>query len=305
MTAMLGQAITLVKSGQRREARSLLLEILKTDPENEQAWLWLSGVVGKEKQIYCLEKVLSINPNNQTARKALVRLQIWDNEADTPPQSSTPVPSAPLRPQIWYSKDGNKGNITVLLPDRFITGFTTPFQAQRLEADFQQEGQLPANSLMSQKEIPLRQITSVHEILGKVRLFYTQDNQPRTIGLNLPDNAAAHTIIAQLEQQLGLERKTSDASLATVIGVPSVGMLVTACFTYIFYNVALEMAAGETMSGSARTRAMANLVGLIGPTGVLIIGGLIFLLAFGLLIFWLMRPPQKTELVPSTTPRTS
>lgn len=75
MTKKLEQAIRLIKSGDKSSARDLFLEILKTDPKNSQAWLWMSAVVETDElRQECLEEVLKLDPNNQTAKKGLERL---------------------------------------------------------------------------------------------------------------------------------------------------------------------------------------------------------------------------------------
>src|SRR5688500_2845320 len=57
-------------------ARAALSQVVEHDPDNEVAWMWLSGVVDDvaEQQI-CLENVLVINPENTNARKGLDYLQ--------------------------------------------------------------------------------------------------------------------------------------------------------------------------------------------------------------------------------------
>ena len=71
----LDQAIVEAKAGRSEEARHLLETVLAADERNEQAWLWLSGVVDDEdERIICLENVLTINPHNESARKGLVAL---------------------------------------------------------------------------------------------------------------------------------------------------------------------------------------------------------------------------------------
>ncbi len=61
-----------MKRGDRVMARTLLTQAVERDPHNEEAWMWLSGVVAdaNEQQI-CLENVLVINPHNGQARKGL------------------------------------------------------------------------------------------------------------------------------------------------------------------------------------------------------------------------------------------
>jgi hypothetical protein len=80
---MLNKAIMAAKAGRKAEARQLLEAVLDTDERNERAWLWLSGVVDDDERSICLENVLSINPDNQAARRGLAMLR---------------AASAPIRP---------------------------------------------------------------------------------------------------------------------------------------------------------------------------------------------------------------
>lgn len=67
--------ITAAKAGERDKARGLLMAVLRVDEENELAWLWLSGVVQtNEDRRVCLENVLTLNPDNQAARRGLDKL---------------------------------------------------------------------------------------------------------------------------------------------------------------------------------------------------------------------------------------
>jgi Flp pilus assembly protein TadD len=62
---LLRQGIAAAKAGRKEEAHETLLQVIKLDERNEQAWLWLSAVVDsiEEKEI-CLENVLALNPAN-------------------------------------------------------------------------------------------------------------------------------------------------------------------------------------------------------------------------------------------------
>lgn len=76
MDTDLRQAITLIKSGDKKGGGQLLAEIVKKDPRNVNAWLWLSSCVNSnEQRIYCLKKVLEIEPNHTVAQSALSKLQ--------------------------------------------------------------------------------------------------------------------------------------------------------------------------------------------------------------------------------------
>ena len=73
---VLQRAIQAAQAGRRAEARDLLIQIVETDPENEMAWVWLSGLVDSlEDRIIACENALTINPENQKVRRYLEELQ--------------------------------------------------------------------------------------------------------------------------------------------------------------------------------------------------------------------------------------
>ncbi len=64
-------------SGNKSGALQIFLEVLKREPNNEIAWLWLAACVDKpEQKRDCFHKVLAINPNNLNAQKALAELEL-------------------------------------------------------------------------------------------------------------------------------------------------------------------------------------------------------------------------------------
>jgi hypothetical protein len=72
---MIDDAIQAIRMGRREEGRRLLEEILETNENNEQVWLWLTSVVDSdEDREVCLENVLALNPNNTVAQKGLEAL---------------------------------------------------------------------------------------------------------------------------------------------------------------------------------------------------------------------------------------
>jgi tetratricopeptide (TPR) repeat protein len=69
---LLKQGINAVLTGRHDQARLLLSQVVEADEHNEQAWLWLSGVVEDPEEIRtCLENVLHLNPNNVKAQQGL------------------------------------------------------------------------------------------------------------------------------------------------------------------------------------------------------------------------------------------
>ncbi|HMR99189.1 MAG TPA: hypothetical protein PKE62_08025 [Anaerolineales bacterium] len=80
----LQKAIQLVKEGNKIDGGRILAKLVKAEPNNEQAWLWLSTcVVPSEQKYFCLNKVLAINPNNSNALKALAQLDAQKVHRDT------------------------------------------------------------------------------------------------------------------------------------------------------------------------------------------------------------------------------
>jgi len=65
---LIQQAIAIVKAGNLPAARALLSKVVMQDPGNARAWYLLSQVVeNNEQAIYCLKRVLIIQPDNQLA----------------------------------------------------------------------------------------------------------------------------------------------------------------------------------------------------------------------------------------------
>jgi len=76
MNDKLQQAITAIKSGDKVTGQELLVQVIKADPSNETAWMWMTVVLDDpQKKKQCLQKVLQINPNNAMAKKGLAQLE--------------------------------------------------------------------------------------------------------------------------------------------------------------------------------------------------------------------------------------
>jgi len=70
------RAIQAARAGRKVEARDMLMQLVETDPGNEMAWVWLSGLVDSlEDRIIACENALTINPTNQKVRGYLEELQ--------------------------------------------------------------------------------------------------------------------------------------------------------------------------------------------------------------------------------------
>lgn len=99
---LLQEGIAAFQAGDRAKAHELLSEVVKVDPENEQAWYYLAASEGDpalRKQY--LEQVLEINPGNAKAREVLDRInarEVESEEAEPMPPRPASGTHARLRP---------------------------------------------------------------------------------------------------------------------------------------------------------------------------------------------------------------
>jgi tetratricopeptide (TPR) repeat protein len=80
------QGIAAAKAGQREQARQLLQQAIRLEPRNEAAWLWIASVARDQRErVFCLRKLLEINPNNDQALKALRQIETGESPPPPPP----------------------------------------------------------------------------------------------------------------------------------------------------------------------------------------------------------------------------
>lgn len=114
---MVKKAIAAYKAGKKSQARDLLTQVVDVDERNEQGWLYLSLVVDSlEEQELCLENVLSINPTNAQARKAIEVIRKKQGKpplGDQHPAGGGKVASTPPAPtnDPWDGADTAWGDL--------------------------------------------------------------------------------------------------------------------------------------------------------------------------------------------------
>jgi Tfp pilus assembly protein PilF len=80
---LLQLAITAAKAGNNRPARLMFEQVLKQDKNNERAMMWMAKISdSKNERREWLQRVLSINPNNETARDALKKMAYRRSASD-------------------------------------------------------------------------------------------------------------------------------------------------------------------------------------------------------------------------------
>lgn len=94
--SLLNAGVAALRAGQTEQARSLLGQVVRSEPGNERAWLFLAGALSDDTQRrYCLERVLSINPQSAPARRGLSALT-----AAAPPTPATPPAPVQVAPPL-------------------------------------------------------------------------------------------------------------------------------------------------------------------------------------------------------------
>lgn len=82
------QGIAAAKAGQRDQGRMLLQQSLRLDPESEAAWIWLASLANDQRErLFCFQKVLELNPENETALQALEAMGIAPQQVAAAPQA--------------------------------------------------------------------------------------------------------------------------------------------------------------------------------------------------------------------------
>lgn len=92
------QGIAAAKAGQKDHARQLLQQAIRLEPDSEAAWLWLASVARDQRErVFCLQKILEINPHNETALRALEGIMPASPFSMAAPTPTASAPAAPRR----------------------------------------------------------------------------------------------------------------------------------------------------------------------------------------------------------------
>jgi hypothetical protein len=90
---LLNQAVAYIKAGNTEKGKQILVNVLRQNPRDENAWLWMSRcVTTREQKKDCFERVLKINPQNQHAIEGLKRI---NNPTLSKPQPKTAINPKP------------------------------------------------------------------------------------------------------------------------------------------------------------------------------------------------------------------
>jgi hypothetical protein len=313
----LQKAITLIKSGDKKGGQNLLVDIVNLDPKNEVAWLWLASVVSQDKRIFCLEKVLGINPNNVQAKQYLEKIknngQTQSNTAIQPSvaskentprviEQSTPSNS----PQYWVIpfklSKSQFSRVIILENTRLVVLEVVPI---KVPAIFEQSsrGSLTKEwvdkNIISQLKyvsIPFNQILQVR-FLFRIKVDYRDETGKESlVDIDCEKDETSKEFIEALQKRLGnsFTLMSKPNSRWEVAGRSLIMLIVTFGITGFCYWGTIDLGTEEL---HGRYSGIGTLLQLIGPNGILCISGGIFILLLIFIVSQLVKPPMETLLV--------
>ncbi len=312
----LQQAVALIKSGDKKGGQNLLIDVVNSDPKNETAWLWLASVVSQDKRVFCLEKVLSINPNNLQAKQYLEKLKASEqpqtkpnpipqtniaNKESIPSVTEQPISSSP---QYWTVSFGNKlVSFIILDTTKLITFDVAPMKVPAIleqinRGSFTKEWHdQNIISGANYKSINLNQIARVRLLLNDITIDY-RDNTMKDLSAKITcrEDKVSDAVLESLHRRLGNQfaRSSKQNSRLEVAGRSLVLLVIGLGGTGFCYWATLDLV-GRDLHG--RYSGIASIFQLIGPNGILCIGGGLILLLLISIISQFIKPPMETLLV--------
>jgi hypothetical protein len=299
MLEKIQQAETAIKAGDTRTGFQILREVLAKNPNSERAWWVMSGLVPREQRAHCLNQVLRINPNNQLARETLekfrpVKPEIEPAEKPSPPQEKGSLGEY----QIWLYSQRSRIYLTLLGKEELISAETDPKNLARIRAAIS-EGEMPDALFKEKTVVPFNQITSAKQVISALTVYYQVEGRKKHASPELENEEMANQVLSVLHNKLAPSfsliaepMKTTTALIISLILTIS-----AAALTAFLYWGANEVASGRaSATGSIRTQSIIRLLDLLGPGGVVVIGGILILLSLGVSTWLLLKPPTVTEL---------
>lgn len=329
----LSQAISLIKSGDTQGGQKLLAEVVRSDPGNETAWLWLSSVAPADKRRYCLDRVLKINPENALAKQLMEQLQRQETQPPVAVAASAPVSvqvesvgvDAPVAPMVnlpehaptvmeppateyWALPANKEVRIILLQGTKLLSFYVMPdkvskvvAQIDRVEMTKEWYSKNIALGLqsMTYKSVPINRTLRVHLSLSVMDIHYRDETgRDMSISISCKENAAADALMASLQKRLGEKYVfiTQPTSRKKIVLWSAIGLLLSIGATSLFYFFAGGLQ-GTEIQGAGRAKSMGRILQLLGPNGVLCIGGILLIFVLIVVIYTFTHPPIETILI--------
>jgi hypothetical protein len=206
--------------------------------------------------------------------------------------------------KVWVNADGIYDPIIVIGKDAIITASLKDDELQDAKSRIEQ-GESPLN-LFGDKAtmIPYFSIQKIklEENDEDIEIGYKGEKDTKSKTLGPADKAAQQEILAEIQSHLGdgFTSMTEKYSLPRAAFPSLMTLSVFIIITNMLYGAAAEIATGVEMEITGRRRGLKKLfvwiLDLIGPTGVLIIGGNFMLFAILALVKRIKEPTVVTTI---------
>jgi hypothetical protein len=217
---------------------------------------------------------------------------------------TTPSAAPPTTAPIWINPRASLDRVTLLADNTLIVANPSAEVAAQLPARLA-AGE-PLKALLGGKVtvIPLADIRKVRGKQGAddLDVHYTAQGKARMMNVGFADSATRDEVLDTLQHRMGagFQVRVQELSPLQAAIKPFFMLLVATFFVVAGFVGALEIAAGAEYDISGRgamlQRAYVSIVSLLGPVGVLVLGGLLVL---GLLVWFVRRvlnPPTQMTL---------
>ena len=159
MKEQLQQALMAVKEGHEEQARSILAQLLKEDPENVAGWVLLSKLAQTEVQkVAFLRKVLALDPDNEYAVSEMAALEADVVEPSEPmvaePEATVAEaePAAAPEPKAVEAELEQAPEAALPPPPEEMAGEETPVAAPETELPARQAEEAQETQLTERPE---------------------------------------------------------------------------------------------------------------------------------------------------------
>lgn len=100
---LLRQAQTAVQQGNKPQARHLLQQAVRQDPQDYRGWLWLATVAQTpQASLEYINRAEMLSPDNPTVRKARLWAEKQLQNASPAPEAASPAAERPSRPALRW-----------------------------------------------------------------------------------------------------------------------------------------------------------------------------------------------------------
>lgn len=212
--------------------------------------------------------------------------------------SALPSPEKLKLPRGWKYTARSKTRVTLITENEVIKAEADADQPVDLKPALTGEP-LAGTDLLNKIIIPLQAVEKVRQTMSSVRIFYEEEGQEVSVLLDLEDSEAAEQVMVVLRILLGEDYQATAEPMnpLTALGLSVLYIGIASGITAFGLWGAVEIKAGNVgPRGSAFTRTIINILDLLGPVGVGIIGGVLILIAVLISGVLLLNPPTVTLL---------